>query len=481
MSRSNHSYNIQKSISFAFVVLFCLVALVFLYKAATTSTDPRSRAGEGETVVADWEFNGSTTEGWQGTNTVGLSVSDGSLHFSKDQNTNPSLLFSNLSKVLPTGNKFFRIQLSVRNSEGRSTTGTVCKQDAKICPDGTAVSRIAPNCEFDLCPDRSPIPKENHIIIPELLNSDNTGESIEGSVPSGMGWVQGTQDNAEKSGRACTLDAKICPDGTSVGRIGSDCEFAPCSGTAQSEFVIQLYYRVKGKATYEAPLMLRGNEVSAKSEYSIRIPEIGPITIDSLRLDFIKGLSINEEVTVDWIRLVGPKIVSPTTAVCTKESYVCPDGSSVRRVPPTCEFASCLRDETPKPTAGVACTQEAKICPDGTSVSRIPPRCDFAPCQSPKITPQAGCAQDTYNCPDGTIVRRVMPACSFASCPTINPVPSGTPCTLEAKVCPNGTTVGRIAPSCNFAPCPSGQPAPIHTTSLFRTLVCRMFSTWCTE
>jgi uncharacterized protein len=27
---------------------------------------------------------------------------------------------------------------------------------------------------------------------------------------------------------ACTADAKLCPDGSAVGRIGPDCEFAPC-------------------------------------------------------------------------------------------------------------------------------------------------------------------------------------------------------------------------------------------------------------
>lgn len=32
----------------------------------------------------------------------------------------------------------------------------------------------------------------------------------------------------------------------------------------------------------------------------------------------------------------------------------------------------------------VACTQEAKICPDGSSVSRTGPNCDFAPC--PPVT-----------------------------------------------------------------------------------------------
>ncbi len=28
----------------------------------------------------------------------------------------------------------------------------------------------------------------------------------------------------------------------------------------------------------------------------------------------------------------------------------------------------------------VACTMDALVCPDGTGVGRIPPSCDFAPC-----------------------------------------------------------------------------------------------------
>jgi hypothetical protein len=30
--------------------------------------------------------------------------------------------------------------------------------------------------------------------------------------------------------------------------------------------------------------------------------------------------------------------------------------------------------------SNVACTQEAKLCPDGSSVGRMPPSCEFAPC-----------------------------------------------------------------------------------------------------
>lgn len=30
--------------------------------------------------------------------------------------------------------------------------------------------------------------------------------------------------------RPCTMEAKICPDGSAVGRTGPNCEFAPCPG-----------------------------------------------------------------------------------------------------------------------------------------------------------------------------------------------------------------------------------------------------------
>ncbi|MFZ5932818.1 MAG: hypothetical protein ACOYT7_01955 [Patescibacteria group bacterium] len=36
-----------------------------------------------------------------------------------------------------------------------------------------------------------------------------------------------------------------------------------------------------------------------------------------------------------------------------------------------------------------ACTQEIKVCPDGTSVGRVGPNCEFAPCPTPATTPTA--------------------------------------------------------------------------------------------
>jgi len=37
-------------------------------------------------------------------------------------------------------------------------------------------------------------------------------------------------DYLNQNNTACTEEAKICPDGTSVGRTGPNCEFAPCPG-----------------------------------------------------------------------------------------------------------------------------------------------------------------------------------------------------------------------------------------------------------
>ena len=34
----------------------------------------------------------------------------------------------------------------------------------------------------------------------------------------------------------CTMEAKLCPDGSYVGRGGPNCDFAPCPDTGKPEF-----------------------------------------------------------------------------------------------------------------------------------------------------------------------------------------------------------------------------------------------------
>jgi len=35
---------------------------------------------------------------------------------------------------------------------GQSASPVACTQEAKLCPDGTAVGRTGPKCEFEACP-----------------------------------------------------------------------------------------------------------------------------------------------------------------------------------------------------------------------------------------------------------------------------------------------------------------------------------------
>lgn len=60
---------------------------------------------------------------------------------------------------------------------------------------------------------------------------------------------------------------------------------------------------------------------------------------------------------------------SPMTATCEASAkIVCPAGLDDKGCPFPCKCVP------------VACAQEAKVCPNGTSVSRIAPSCEFAPC-----------------------------------------------------------------------------------------------------
>lgn len=77
---------------------------------------------------------------------------------------------------------------------------------------------------------------------------------------------------------SCTTEAKMCADGSAVGRSGPLCEFALC------------------------PDMVTDGSSST-------------------------------------IEVIVPPVISPQ--VCTKDAKICPDGSSVGRSGPTCSFAPC--------------------------------------------------------------------------------------------------------------------------------------------
>lgn len=82
-----------------------------------------------------------------------------------------------------------------------------CTEEARVCEDGTTRVRKGPDCSFDPCPEDA-----------------GTGGSPVPDPPSSEA------PSGPPGGVVCTKDAKLCPDGSYVGRTGPSCEFAPCPG-----------------------------------------------------------------------------------------------------------------------------------------------------------------------------------------------------------------------------------------------------------
>jgi hypothetical protein len=109
-----------------------------------------------------------------------------------------------LAVALIIAGVFLMTQSSSQPPSDQNQDGlVVCTMDAKICPDGSAVGRVPPSCEFAKCPVTTQTPAEEPETAP-------------------------IEDDVEEMPVACTMDAKVCWDGSYVGRVAPDCEFAPC-------------------------------------------------------------------------------------------------------------------------------------------------------------------------------------------------------------------------------------------------------------
>jgi eight-cysteine-cluster-containing protein len=86
---------------------------------------------------------------------------------------------------------------------------------------------------------------------------------------------------------------------------------------------------------------------------NIKQPGLGAVTI-LLIIGAILGFQLGRWSNSYELQ----SLLSPTPVSCTLEAKVCPDGSSVGRVPPSCEFAPCPFFAPPSPT--LAATDSAK-------------------------------------------------------------------------------------------------------------------------
>lgn len=72
--------------------------------------------------------------------------------------------------------------------------------------------------------------KNDILIINNFESCAQAGNPIMESYPRQCAHNGKSYTEVIEEGTACTMDAKACPDGSYVGRVAPNCEFAPCPG-----------------------------------------------------------------------------------------------------------------------------------------------------------------------------------------------------------------------------------------------------------
>jgi hypothetical protein len=76
---------------------------------------------------------------------------------------------------------------------------------------------------------------------------------------------------------ACTMDAKLCPDGSYVGRTGPDCEFASCPGETEWLAIKQAIANCEVESVWQTHTRMVGAELKNGEELTAVEPELDDI------------------------------------------------------------------------------------------------------------------------------------------------------------------------------------------------------------
>ncbi len=229
---------------------------------------------------------------------------------------------------------------------------------------------------------------------------------------SGYFWTRSFEKVGVPEPIACTMDAKICPDGTAVGRSGPRCEFAPCPEVVTDPVRDDVGEHIQAKAnlivmdtplrdsTITSPVTITGKARGTwffEASFPVNI-----VNWDGLIIGEGIAEAVGEWMTEDFV----PFKATITYTLPADTPYLrgaiilkkdnpsgLPEHDDALEVPIMfgtngAATPSARTDITPTPAPlptgdegdMVACTMDAKICPDGTAVGRSGPRCEFTPC-----------------------------------------------------------------------------------------------------
>lgn len=349
MARKSLFVRYDKILISLLFVLFGVIALVLGYQAVKSDTEQRTKAAETHTVYRAWEFNGKTAEGWVAESPNKAVVKNGALVVTMTKGKFPVLRNDEVSTHFSKGLKTVSLSLAVGAVQAPTTTRT---------PDGCPTPPECSTGRLIELPAGSRCPVYRCGI---AATTGSVGYANPGSGGQGAG-----------SSGSCTMDARICPDGSSVGRVPPRCNFAPCpttSPTKKRSFSASLYYQKTDKSEFEKAIDFTGTANDSFETYSVALPDIDEIDVSKIRIVFTSGIKNGESVSVDRIRLLGPVVPTATgTLRATPTPIFCegPDGSS-------CELEACPTCPPGRMCPAIACRLQTGTCIQNRCVLRSRP------------------------------------------------------------------------------------------------------------
>jgi eight-cysteine-cluster-containing protein len=202
---------------------------------------------------------------------------------------------------------------------------------------------------------------------------------------------------------ACTADAKICPDGTSVGRNPTrNCEFDPCPSTTCTDSDGGKNYYQLGTATMTGQSLTdHCNEDGTLTE---KYCSANQITAEIYQCPYgcSDGVCLKQQTTPTCTdtdegyeftvkgTVAGYQDGYPysytdscNSTILLNEWYCSGATPQVYQYSCATSFTTCSNGACLNTTV---CAQDVKTCPDGSYVSRIPPSCEFAVCPVVSVT-----------------------------------------------------------------------------------------------
>lgn len=221
--------------------------------------------------------------------------------------------------------------------QGREPIVQSCTAEAKICPDGTAVGRTGPNCEFAACPNGDAMFSREG----QLVFNDN--------IPSvGSGTFVYRADDGSNASRNLAFDTEsMCVSGTGmISCIAMSASLDVAFGQGKDVKVIGID-RGADLLVRRLELITRGSEQATRETFVTRIgQEAGALDVSVTPLEVVDDSRCPPEVQCVWAGTVRVRATLESGLGTSPVTFEI--GQSITT---EAEFVT-LTSVTPTPTAG---------------------------------------------------------------------------------------------------------------------------------